>query len=1053
MKRTRIFGCAFAALLPCAAATVDVKGDFALIGTNGRPVGWERNEWEGYRPFAKSEVIDDAGAKVLHIYDVTAGYGFGWKSGTYIKCKSGDTLFVSATVKGKGCLSFQLQYFAAGRKWTGCDVKTASMTLSDAWSAGSAEIVVRDLEDGVTDEAILTFSGTKGDEVYIKDIKVLHEKGEHVGHLTFPVVWNCFAPVDDAFEPAAKNLLAIPPAFGGVKSKPMVLNDSQLDFRPFFSGQKVRNCGWAFAEFESPLEYEYTLGAGADWWMRYYLNGEVIIDTLKTGNGKDPPRVSDHTKTVKVKKGKNVIAVKFLTGGGSSVLAVGGANELRKVKTRMNVVKTFKSDDYDTPGTRPGNPALIQDYPCPGLLKLTGQGVYTAAPEVSIGFPGEECMLPPKSGGDYFITGVRLQSFGTKERHDSALTFDIGGKLSVTLTHRKNSASVTLAAFSGTVELKRAELAVSALPADLKLAVNHHGFIFMIDSLVDSNRRILKGPAPVLATLENKAFAAALVFRADGASAEMVVDDYFTGIAALEAVSSQIPFKVDLRETFDPVKEGWKLVFSDEFDGREVDWENKWYQPVWDKKGLKDFATLTNGLLELKCDWDEKEKDQLRTIGLWSRQTFLYGYFESRLKFTKEPGWWAAFWAIDEGRNPMTGGGFEIDIFEDYYTRNGGGVLDHNLHVSGGQGAKSWNYSTKLPGSPDDWYVIAAKWTPFQVSYYLNGKLMKSSARHSPYQSVTFDAFSHAFCVAPVRIITSGQIQTKGERGKNFPETYYVDYVRVYQDPEAAVPEVTWAEKPAKNFVKRGEPLVMEAKAAGRSKAKTAYLFDNGFLIDYKTREPFRFEFAIDKKHYEGTAWEAGGRQGNKFVLDGYPHSFSIAVQDEKGAVGYAPVNTIIATDRESTPYQGKAAEVPGKILPGNFDEGGVDVAYWRFPPGRSGHTNTFRPGERINGHSIYIRNGEWVNYTVSVKRAGAYTVTMDYLLGKTHDPVPQRMPLMIDGVQVADFSLTPEGEQNARRKISAAGIRLEPGPHTVTVMSLGIWTPVFLGLEFTLGE
>jgi len=1035
------------------AAALDVKGDFAQVGTNGKPAGWDQNGWEGYRPFAKFEVIDDAGAKALHIYDVTADYGFGWKSGTYITCKSGDTLLISATVKGKGSLSFQLQYFAAGRKWTGCDVKTATMTLSEAWSAGSVEIVVRDLEKGVTDEAFLTFSGKKGDEVYIKDIKVFHEKGEYVGHLTFPVVWRCFAPVDDAFEPAAKDLAAVPPAFGGVEGSPMVLNGSQLDFRPFFAGQKAGNCGWAFAEFESPLECEYTLGAGADWWMRYHLNGEVIIDTLKTGNGKAPPRVSDHTKTVRVKKGKNVIAVKFLTGGGSSVLAVGGANELRKVKTQINVVKTFKSDDYDTPGARPGNPALIQDYPCPGLLTLTGQGVYTATPEVCVSFPGETYTLPPKSGGGYFITGVRLQSFGTGERLASTLAFDIGGVFSVKLTHRKDSRSVTIAAFSGTGELNRTELAVSALPADLKLAVNHHGFIFMIDSLVDSTRRILKGQAPVLAALEGKAFVSALVFRADGATAEMVVDNYFTGNATLETVSGQIPFKIDLCETFDPVKAGWKLVFSDEFDGREVDWENTWYQPVWDKRGRKDFATLTNGLLEITCDWDEKEKDRLRTIGLWSRQTFLYGYFESRLKFTKEPGWWAAFWAIEEGRNPMTGGGFEIDIFEDYYTRNGGGVLDHNLHVSGGQGAKSWNYSTKLPGSLDDWYVIAAKWTPFEVSYYLNGNLMKSSARHSPYQSVTFDAFSHAFCVAPVRIIVSGQIHAKGERGKNFPETYYVDYVRVYQDPDAVAPEVTWAEKPAKNFVRRGEPLVMEAKASGRSKAKTAYLFDNGFLIDYKTREPFRFEFAIDKKHYEGTAWEAGGRQGNTFVLDGYPHSFSIAVQDEKGAVGYTPVNTVIATDRESTPYQGKAAEVPGKILPGNFDEGGVDVAYWRFPPAKGGQAPTFRPGERINGHSVYMRNGEWVTYTVNAKRAGAYTVTLDYLLGKTHDPVPQRMPLMIDGIQVADFALTPEGEQNARRKISAAGIRLEPGRHTVTVMSLGIWTPVFLGLEFTLEE
>ncbi len=1054
MDRTLIFGCALAVLIPCAMASVDVKGDFTDIRTDGQPVGWEPNLWEGYKPYAPFEIINDGGLKALHIYDVTSPHGFGWKSGTYIKCKSGDTLSVNALIKGQGTLSFQLQYFATGRKWIGCDVKTARTTLSSAWSAGFVEIVVQDLAAGITEEAILTFSGHTGSEVYIKDIKVSHEKGEHIGHLTFPVAWTCFAPVDSQFEPSEAELMSIPATFNTVAGKPAVLSDSQLDFRRFFSEQKKENCGWAFAEFDSPLECEYTLGAGADWWMRYYLNGQVIIDTLKSGNNKSPPRISDHTKTVTVKKGKNVIAIKFLTGSGSAVLAVGGANELRNLKTRMNVIKTFKSDDYDTPGIRPGDPALIQDFPCPGLLSLTGQGVYTAVPQVDVTFQDETYRLPPKSGDEFFVTGVRLQSFGRADRRDSTLTFDINGTFSVRLTHRKDFPSITVSAFSRTEEIGRTELAISALPADLKLAVNHHGFIFLMESLVDSNRKILKGQVPILATLESEPFEAALVFRAVGASAELVVDNYFTGIAKQETISTQVPFKIDLLDTFDPVKAGWKLVFNDEFDGQEVDWENTWYQPSWDiKKGRKDFATLKDGLLEIKCDWDEEEKDQLRTIGLWSRKTFLYGYFESRLKFTKEPGWWTAFWALEVGGNPMTGGGFEIDIFEDYYTRKGGGVLDHNLHVSVGEKLKSWNYSTKLPGSIDDWYVIAAKWTPFEVSYYLNGKLMKSSARHSPYASVSFDALNHAFCVAPVRIITSGQIHRKGERSKSFPETYYVDYVRVYQDPNIVAPKVEWSEKPAKNSVMMGEPLIMAARAESQSTIKTAYLFDNGFLIDYKTDTPFCFEFAIDKKHYEGTAWESGGRQGNKSVLDGYPHSFTIAVQDETGAIGYAPVNTIIAVEKSSVPYQGQAAEVPGKILPGNFDDGGVDVAYWRFAPPKHAQSPKFRPHERINGHAIYMRNGEWVNYTFNVKQAGSYTVIMEYILRKAHDPIPQQMPLMIDGIQIANFSLIPEGEQTDKRKISASGITLTPGPHKVTVLSLGIWTPVFLGLEFNLDE
>ena len=107
--------------------------------------------------------------------------------------------------------------------------------------------------------------------------------------------------------------------------------------------------------------------------------------------------------------------------------------------------------------------------------------------------------------------------------------------------------------------------------------------------------------------------------------------------------------------------------------------------------------------------------------------------------------------------------------------------------------------------SLDDYQVIGCKWTPFEISYYMNGKLIASSAKHSPWNSVTFDPFNHGVGAVPLRAILSGQIMNpasswlKGLTDLSkckFPDHYYVDYIRIYgyPDPADEKPSVSWAE-------------------------------------------------------------------------------------------------------------------------------------------------------------------------------------------------------------------------------------------------------------------
>ena len=77
-----------------------------------------------------------------------------------------------------------------------------------------------------------------------------------------------------------------------------------------------------------------------------------------------------------------------------------------------------------------------------------------------------------------------------------------------------------------------------------------------------------------------------------------------------------------------------------------------------------------------------------------------------------------------------------------------------------------------------------AKGTSFEISYYVNGKLLSSKAAHSLHDSVTFDAYHHAYGLVPLHAIVSGQLMGKkwlasDIEGMEFPEEYVLDHVRV----------------------------------------------------------------------------------------------------------------------------------------------------------------------------------------------------------------------------------------------------------------------------------
>jgi len=96
--------------------------------------------------------------------------------------------------------------------------------------------------------------------------------------------------------------------------------DPKTDFE---SEQKL--C-YAFAPITCPAPGRLIIGAGSDWWMQWYLDGEPIYDTFAEGNNAHPYAVTNHVFTTEVTAGEHVLAVCVKAGSrGWCLISAGGA--------------------------------------------------------------------------------------------------------------------------------------------------------------------------------------------------------------------------------------------------------------------------------------------------------------------------------------------------------------------------------------------------------------------------------------------------------------------------------------------------------------------------------------------------------------------------------------------------------------------------------------------------------------------------------------------------------------------------------------------------------
>jgi hypothetical protein len=153
------------------------------------------------------------------------------------------------------------------------------------------------------------------------------------GNLTWPVVWRIFGPVDKNDPILPKEVLNSYPEEIVVAGKTFKKNDkvvrqTRYDFPGILKGEFQEKTAYIFLNLKSPRAQKVTLGMGADWWMQAWVNGELVLDTTETSNVHYPFSIWNHTVNVDLKKGDNILAVRYIRSK-TSLLALGGPKELR----------------------------------------------------------------------------------------------------------------------------------------------------------------------------------------------------------------------------------------------------------------------------------------------------------------------------------------------------------------------------------------------------------------------------------------------------------------------------------------------------------------------------------------------------------------------------------------------------------------------------------------------------------------------------------------------------------------------------------------------------
>ncbi len=316
----------------------------------------------------------------------------------------------------------------------------------------------------------------------------------------------------------------------------------------------------------------------------------------------------------------------------------------------------------------------------------------------------------------------------------------------------------------------------------------------------------------------------ALVVAACGDSASDTVTEE---TAATETTTTTTGEPVAAVESFHPEDKGWELVWSDEFDGDQLD-ETKWGYEVncWGGGNNEqqcytdrtDNTFLSDGILHIRAqveeftgidgseDWDNADQlgtktlpytsGRIRTKGLGD---WTYGRFEARALLPYGQGMWPAIWMLPTDN---TYGGWaasgEIDIMEAVNLKTVYSPDNNAVHGTLHYGSEwpanvsSGTFLQLFDEHPADFFhVYALEWEEGEMRWYVDDVHYATQRADGWFSQVVGDDGSLTNLVGnepfeqPFHLIMNvavgGAWPGNPDATTVFPQEMLVDYVRVYE--------------------------------------------------------------------------------------------------------------------------------------------------------------------------------------------------------------------------------------------------------------------------------
>ena len=268
----------------------------------------------------------------------------------------------------------------------------------------------------------------------------------------------------------------------------------------------------------------------------------------------------------------------------------------------------------------------------------------------------------------------------------------------------------------------------------------------------------------------------------------------------------------------DLFKQGYKLKWSDEFNGTELnrtDWNVETHEPGWVNSEWQAYVDSTenikvqDGKLLIQpvktMNEDGTYSYTSSRVNTQGKHDFKYGYFECRAKVPTGKGYLPAFWMMPTDENlygqwPKCG---EIDIMEvmGQETNKAYGTIHYGEPHDQSQGT----YSVAVTNNfADSYHTYAVDWEPGKITWYVDGiKYHEESdwfSAKSGQGTVAYPApFDQPFYMI-LNLAVGGSWVGYPDASTTYDDQQFaIDYVKVYQKDSYDEN----VEKPIKNVVLR----------------------------------------------------------------------------------------------------------------------------------------------------------------------------------------------------------------------------------------------------------